>query len=123
MNMTHVYGHQDNNTDYDKLTSMEQANVDANDIAFAQNNTDSPHCDDCFIEYPAAKCCLYIGGKPITGKQGPSLRQAFAKQRLSQYLEQKFKWTSKQIDKIWWESIATATREQTTSVTTLNQIT
>ena len=100
----YVKGHQD--VDNPHLTWESRLNIAADKLATKARHCIKPkHRNEPFHYLPACKAYLLINNKVITRQHQKEIRNAWYTPELQKHLRRKFKWTSKVIKDIDWESV------------------
>eukprot|EP00957_Ditylum_brightwellii_P185760 14142721-Ditylum_brightwellii.AAC.2 len=105
--ISHVQGHQDNDTPHKEFDGCSQQNVDANHLAseFLENNAEIrvlvPH-----VAVNTAQ--LTIQGRSITSHYATEIKRLATYGPLYSYVQEKNKWPKQQIDSIDWSTFSSA---------------
>jgi hypothetical protein len=101
--ISHVIGHQDDHTPFEKLSKEAQLNVHANNLASEALTWGIPEeTSEIFDEMPAASCQLYINEVPVLGNVVRPLRDALHIKEYKKYMHTNLRWTVQMYDEVDW---------------------
>jgi ribonuclease HI len=98
--ISHIKGHQDKNKS--KLNNDEKMNVKADELAtlgLIKKKLDQSES----MLLPADRCQLFINNKKVCSNYTRLLRENYHSRNMYQYLQEKYNWSDRIIDNIWWE--------------------
>jgi Zn finger protein HypA/HybF involved in hydrogenase expression len=93
----HLKGHQDDIKT--NLNEEEKLNVEADKLA----TTGIREKVKGTVHLPGNEASLFIMEKEVTSNYSMSLRDAFHSVKMHVYLKEKFEWTNRIIETVWWE--------------------
>jgi hypothetical protein len=97
-----IKGHQDYDTEYERLSISAQYNVDADTLA-NEYMEDDPSYRPTSPSVPASRCILQINKRTIHGHYIPEIREAASVPALFKYLRSRHHWSQKTLKSIQWK--------------------
>jgi hypothetical protein len=98
VSIIHIKGHQDKQKK--TLSKDEIMNVEADRLATLGLNKKNIKS----ILLPADRCQILIDNKQVCSKHTKTLRENYHSRNMYQYLQEKYKWSDKTLNNIWWEA-------------------
>ena len=106
---SHVYGHQDNDTDFEKLPLDAQLNVEADALA-EDYYSDTVQSKPVTHVLPACPAMLVLNGITVSNNYKKHLIRAYTEPMYISYLRDKFNWSDALIQLIAWKSLSCGIR-------------
>jgi hypothetical protein len=107
--ITHVHGHQDDDTDYADLPLPAQLNCDA-DVLATEELAERPTTCTLVPLMPAAKVQFSIGGRTVTWKLPATVRRQYRLRLLKRYMKERFCWNNDTTESVAWDTFSNAFR-------------
>ena len=109
--ISHVKGHQDDDTDYEDLSLPAQLNCDADVLATAELRDYPTTCTHVPL-LPPAQTQLSIGGITVSRKLAPTIRRQNGLRLLKKYMHERFDWSNNILESVNWDAFSRAFRSR-----------